>query len=91
MEVPLLVESGWRKGEIVVVVDCPEDLAVERVVAQRGMAPEEVRRRIAAQATREERLARADHVIVNDGTLEDLRLQVEELWERLDGIVTGGS
>lgn len=91
MEVPLLVESGWDKGEVVVVVDCPEDVAVQRVVEQRSMSAEDVRRRIAAQATREERLARADHVILNDDSLDDLREQVDALWDTLRRIVSGGS
>jgi dephospho-CoA kinase len=77
--VPLLVEAGWEIGDAVVVVDCPEDIAVSRLVDERGMDPADARRRVAAQATREQRLARADHVIRNDGSLADLRRQVDAL------------
>jgi dephospho-CoA kinase len=82
-EVPLLVEVGWDKGDVVVVVDCPEDVAIRRLVEGRGMTEPEARRRVAAQATRGERLARADHVIVNAGTLADLRRAVDALWPTL--------
>ncbi len=81
LEVPLLVEAGW--GPIVdrvVVVDCPEQVAVRRLVEIRGMDEADVRRRMAAQASRAERLAAADDVIVNDGTLDELRVRVDELW-----------
>lgn len=84
-DIPLLVETG-RSGDFdaVVVVDAPVDLAVRRVVAARGWDEETVRRRVAAQATREERLAVADHVVSNDGDREALRRQVAELWDALE-------
>ena len=81
--VPLLVEVGWDGADQVVVVDCPEEVAVRRLVDARGMDEADARRRIAAQAPRQSRLARADHVLVNDGTLDDLRSQVDALWDRL--------
>lgn len=77
--VPLLVEAGWDLGDVVLVVDCPEDVALRRLVDQRGMDPADARRRLAAQASREQRLARADYVIHNDGTVDDLRHQVDAL------------
>ncbi len=80
--VPLLVETGWS-ADLVVVVDAPEDEAVARVVRQRDMAEPEVRRRMAAQASRAERRARADHVVDNRGSREDLRAEVDRLWERI--------
>lgn len=77
LEVPLLVEAGWgRLVSAVVVVDCPDEVAVDRLVVSRGMSPEDARRRLAAQAGRAERLARADIVIANDGSLDDLRDRV---------------
>ncbi|MGI9034071.1 MAG: dephospho-CoA kinase, partial [Acidimicrobiales bacterium] len=79
--VPLLVEVGWEGADVVVAVDCPEDMALRRLVKGRGMSEADARRRMAAQATRAERLAAADRVIVNDGTWEDLRAQVELAWE----------
>ncbi len=68
-DVPLLVESGrWRaRLDRVLVVDCPPDTQVQRVVARSGLAPEAVRQIIAAQASRAQRLAAADAVLFNDG------------------------
>jgi dephospho-CoA kinase len=84
LEIPLLVESGRSYGASqVVVVDCPEDVAVRRLVEGRGMDPGDARRRIAAQVSREERLAAADVVIDNRSSLDDLRRQVDDLWSRL--------
>lgn len=82
---PLLVEVGWDRADRVVVVDTAEDLAVRRLVEGRGMDEGDVRRRLAAQADRATRLAGADHVLTNDGTLEDLRRQVDALWSTLVG------
>jgi dephospho-CoA kinase len=78
--IPLLVEIDWQGADAVVVVDCPEDVAVERLVYGRGMDEADARRRIVTQAGRADRLARADRVIVNDGTWVDLRAQVEATW-----------
>jgi dephospho-CoA kinase len=81
LEVPLLVEAGWTtRTPVVVVVDCPEELAVRRLVEQRGMPEADVRRRMAAQASRAERLAHADIVITNDGSLDELVRRVDEAW-----------
>ncbi|CAB1371059.1 dephospho-CoA kinase [Denitratisoma oestradiolicum] len=79
--VPLLAESGGARQHMnrVLVVDCPEELQVSRVMARSGLAAEEVRRIMAAQAGRAVRLVIADDVIVNDGDLEALRQQVAEL------------
>jgi dephospho-CoA kinase len=82
LEIPLLVESGTGRPGMagVMVVDCPVDVAVGRVMEHRGMEEEAVRARIAAQATREERLAAADVVIDNSGTPEDLAAEVDRAW-----------
>jgi dephospho-CoA kinase len=80
-DIPLLVESGrWRQQvDRVLVVDCEPETQVTRVVARSGLAPEEVRAIIAAQAPRALRLAAADLVICNDGlTLDALRNEVEQ-------------
>lgn len=83
LEIPLLVESGRSYGEsAVIVVDCPEDVALRRLVA-RGMDEADARRRMAAQASRAERLASADIVIDNSGPVEALEPQVADLWSRL--------
>lgn len=81
-DVPLLVESARRAMDFgaVIVVDIDPDIAVKRVVEQRGMDEVDVRARIANQASREERIAVADKVIDNSGSLDDLRRQIDELW-----------
>jgi dephospho-CoA kinase len=80
-DVPLLVESGrWRaQVERVLVVDCEPETQVSRVAARSGLAPDEVRTIIAAQAPRSLRLAAADVVVCNEGlTLQALRNVVEQ-------------
>ena len=82
--VPLLVESpGFRKRvDRVLVVDCPEALQIERVRARSALPEAEVRAIMASQATRADRLAAADDVIDNSGTLDALRKQVAALHQR---------
>jgi dephospho-CoA kinase len=81
--VPLLAEGGGGKEfDLVVVVDVPPELQVERLVA-RGMPAEQARARMAAQATREQRLAVADIVIDNSGTVADLDRRVTGVWAQL--------
>jgi dephospho-CoA kinase len=79
--VPLLVESGKWKSQVsrVLVVDCPEDLQVARVIARNGLAEAQVRAIMAAQASRQARLDAADDVIVNDAGIAQLTPQVEWL------------
>jgi dephospho-CoA kinase len=82
-DVPLLTESGtWRaRVDRVLIVDCSVATQIARVVARSGWAPEAVERTIAQQATRTQRRAIADAVIVNDTvTLAQLDGQVEALW-----------
>lgn len=82
LDVPLLAERGKAAYPVagVIVVDCPINTAVRRLVEQRGLPTEEARARIAAQVSREERLAVADFVIDNSGTLDDLAGEVERAW-----------
>jgi dephospho-CoA kinase len=79
--VPLLVESGtWRERlSRLLVVDCPEPRQIERVMARSGLQEAQVQAIMAAQASREQRLAAADDVITNDDGLEGLAPQVERL------------
>ncbi|MGB7479932.1 MAG: dephospho-CoA kinase [Burkholderiaceae bacterium] len=79
--VPLLVESGrWRQRVTrILVVDCPEQQQVERVIRRSGLTEPQVRAIMATQASRAERLAAADDVIVNDGPVTALAPQVERL------------
>jgi dephospho-CoA kinase len=76
--VPLLVESPDYRSRVdrVLVVDTPEELQIERVRARSGLSESEVRAIMAAQAPRAQRLAAADDVIENRGTIEALRQQV---------------
>jgi dephospho-CoA kinase len=81
-DIPLLVESGRWRGQVdqVLVVDCSAETQVERVVARSALQPDAVRAIIAAQATREQRLAAADIVICNEGlTLGELRDKVVQV------------
>ena len=80
-DVPLLAESRGRAGfDAVIVVDVPPELQLERLVSLRGMPPDQVRARMAAQASREQRLAVADVVIDNSGSLDDLDRRVADVW-----------
>jgi dephospho-CoA kinase len=84
LDIPLLVEAGGRsRYEVagVLVVDAPLDIARERLVTQRGMTEAEVSARMAAQATREQRLAVADFVIMNMGTMAELAAMTERAWD----------
>ena len=79
-DVPLLVETGQQDAyDVVLVVDVPEDVQIGRL-QRRGMGEAEARSRIAAQASRAERLAAADVVIDNSGTLDGLARRVEQTW-----------
>jgi dephospho-CoA kinase len=83
-DIPLLVEgTSALPMAAVIVVDTPPELAVQRLVAHRGFSEEDAWARVSAQASREERLARADRVIDNSGGPEDLDPQLDELWSWL--------
>jgi dephospho-CoA kinase len=83
-DIPLLAETGQAGSfDAVIVVDVPVMTQVERMVRLRGMTEEEARARVAAQATREQRRAVATYLVDNTGTLEDLRNQVAEVYEKL--------
>ncbi|HTM59148.1 MAG TPA: dephospho-CoA kinase [Burkholderiales bacterium] len=79
--VPLLIESGGQRDRVqrILVVDAPEDLQVERVRTRSGLSDKEIRSIIAQQAARQARLAVADDVIENSGSLDALRKQVAAL------------
>ncbi|HEX9183097.1 MAG TPA: dephospho-CoA kinase [Burkholderiales bacterium] len=82
--VPLLVESRDYRQRVsrVLVVDCPEDLQIARVRQRSSLADDEIQRIVRSQASREERLAAADDVIDNSGTLDALHKQVRALHAR---------
>lgn len=87
LDIPLLVESGRVNTAGVIVVDCPTDVAVGRAVEQRGMSEPDVRRRMAAQVSREERVAKADFVIDNGGERKALTDQVDRCWAWIESLV----
>lgn len=80
LDVPLLIENSRYPVAGVVVVDTPVDVAIDRLVRLRGMDEVDARARIARQATREERLAKADYVLDNSGDREALTRAVPALW-----------
>jgi dephospho-CoA kinase len=82
--VPLLIESPGYRARLgrILVVDCPEALQIARVRQRSGLPEAEVRRIIASQIQRERRLAAADDVINNSGTIAALQQQVRELHEK---------
>ncbi len=83
-DLPLLVETGMAdEFDLVVVVDVPVQVQVDRLMAQRGMSDSDAHARVAAQAGRKERLAAADEVLDGGGDVEALVADVDELWERL--------
>lgn len=83
LDFPLLGENPRDDVRATIVVDLPVELAVRRLVESRGMDETDARNRIASQMSREERLARATHVIDNSGDHDHLRAQVDALWADL--------
>ena len=82
--IPLLVETGQADDfDIVVVVDAPREVQLARLMARNALSASEAEARLAAQASREERLEVADVVLDNAGTPAELRAQVDDLWFRL--------
>jgi dephospho-CoA kinase len=79
MEATLLVETGGAdRYDVLVTVEADPELRLRRAI-ERGVDPESARGRLKAQATTEARIAQADHVLWNEGSLEELRAQVEDL------------
>ncbi len=79
--IPLLLESGDPRSRVnrILVVDCPEETQIDRVILRSRLAEPEIRRIMATQATREQRLNIADDIINNAGDLDALKLQVATL------------
>ncbi|HEY5153576.1 MAG TPA: dephospho-CoA kinase [Acidimicrobiales bacterium] len=80
LDVPLLVESGRDDLAGLIVVDLDPEVAIERLVGQRGFTEADARARIARQASRQDRLDRADFVIDNEGSREGLADQIDACW-----------
>jgi dephospho-CoA kinase len=86
IEAALLLDAGWRPlVDVVWVVVTPRSAVIDRVHAQRGLAPADIEARIAAQTTDEQRRRLADVVIENAGSIEDLRRTVDALWAGIIG------
>ena len=83
VEAAIMLEAGWRFFDRIWVVVVRRDVAVARVMASRGLSRAEVEQRIDAQMSNAERQGLADLVIRNDGSLDELRRQVEDAWRGL--------
>ena len=86
LDIPLLTENPRDGLSGTVVVDAPEEVQVERLVQSRGFDEADARARIARQASREARLALADFVVDNSGSLDELEPQIVELWTWIQGL-----
>jgi dephospho-CoA kinase len=83
-DVPLLTENGLAGlYDLVVVVDVPADVQIDRLTRLRGMPADQARARLHAQASRADRLAIADIVVDNSGPLAELDRQIDDLWAEL--------
>jgi dephospho-CoA kinase len=84
VEAAILIEANWQAlADQVWLVIASESVVIERLARQRSLSPEQVRSRLAAQLSNEERLKHAHVVIRNDGSLDDVRATVRQAWERL--------
>jgi dephospho-CoA kinase len=88
LAIPLLKAAHRDSVKLhkVVVVDCPTEIALERLLSQRGMDRADAEARIRAQISREERIAEADYVLDNSGDLDALEVEVSRLWEWLTAV-----
>ena len=91
LDFPLLAESPRKGLSGVIVVDVDPEIAIDRVVRDRGMKASDVRARIDKQASRKDRLAIADRVLDNSGTKEDLVRQLEQVWEWIVALPKAGA
>ncbi len=88
LDTPLLTVASDHDFAAVVVVDVPVEIAVQRLVQQRGMDEADVRARIAKQLSRDERIAVADRVVDNGGDEVALDAEVDALWAWLEQLST---
>ena len=86
VEAAVLIEANWQPlADQVWLVMASEPVVIERLTKERHLAPEQVRTRIAAQLSNEERLQHAHAVIKNDGSLDEVRAAVQRAWKQLVG------
>jgi dephospho-CoA kinase len=89
--IPLLVETGQQGSfDVVVVVDVDPETQIDRLRERNGFSRAEAESRIAAQSSREERLAAADIVIDNSGSRAELNARAERLWRQLSAVTPRG-
>lgn len=82
-QIPLLVETGGKaRFDLVIAITSPDELRYQRLL-ERGMKPQEIKSRIAAQVSDSARVAIADYIITNDGSAGNLLRQVKKLWEEV--------
>ena len=86
LEIPLLVESGYRNFDAIVVVDVDTEIAVERLVEHRSFEEEDARKRIEKQVERDSRTEIADYVIKNNSSIEAFEQEINKCWEWIDSI-----
>ena len=92
LDVPLLFESGWdRLADEIWVTSVSEDIQLQRLMARNGWTEAEARARIAAQMPLAEKRARADVIIDNSGTLDNLRQQVLQAYQNLKQDISIGT
>ena len=87
LDFPLLAENPRDDLDATIVIDVDPEVAIARLVEFRSMDADDARRRIANQASREQRLAIATHVIDNSGDLTTLRAQVDAVWSAISSTV----
>jgi dephospho-CoA kinase len=84
IEAAILIEANWQPlADQIWLVVAAEPVVIERLAKQRNLSPEQVRTRIAAQLSNEERLKHAHVVIRNDGSLDEVRTAVQQAWDQL--------
>jgi dephospho-CoA kinase len=84
IEAAILIEANWQPlADQIWLVVASEPVVIERLAKQRNLSPEQVRTRIAAQLSNEERLKHAHVVIRNDGSLDEVRTAVHQAWDQL--------
>jgi dephospho-CoA kinase len=84
IEAAILIEANWQPlADQIWLVVASEPVVIERLARQRNLSPEQVRTRIAAQLSNEERLKHTHVVIRNDGSLDEVRAAVQQAWDQL--------
>ena len=83
-DIPLLFEAGLQdQVDVIVLVDAPRDVRIQRIIANRDITRAEAERMVDAQMPSEDKRSRADYVIDNSGTLEQLEQRAEATWRQL--------